>query len=79
MTFGIAYSLFIVSLLFFIWQALFIQTAQKDVGKARLHNLHAPVIEFITEDKKTILFHTKVFEYPPTHNRGDEVSILYSP
>ena len=88
MTFGIAYSLFAISLLFFVWQMLFIQTAKKTTGKVvdmdtqvkiRSHDLHAPVIEFKTEDNKVITFHTKVFEYPPTHKRGEEVVVLYHP
>lgn len=85
-TFGVAYSLFGVALLFFIWQQLFLQTAQKVKGivvkmdtqpKIRSHDLHAPIIEFETIDKTKVILKTQVFEYPPLFKVGDEVIVYY--
>ncbi len=85
-TFGMAYTLFGVALIFGVWQLLFIQTAEKTKGtvvgmdrqdKMRSKDQFAPIIEFETATKQKIKVHTNVYDYPPNFQTGEEVVVFY--
>lgn len=85
-TFGMAYTLFGLAILFLVWQLLFLQTAKKTKGiiiemdrraKIRSHDQFAPIVEFETESKEKITLHTKVYDYPPNFKDGEEVTVFY--
>jgi Protein of unknown function (DUF3592) len=86
MTFGLAYCFFSLSVVFIIWQLIFIQNAAKVIGKVvdmeslpkiRSHDQYAPVVEFETESKEKIVLKTQVFDYPPNFKVGEEVTVFY--
>lgn len=87
-TFGMAYAFFSLSIMFGLWQLLFLQTCQKAKGivtamdrqsKLNSKDQFAPVVEFETEDKQMIKIHTNVYDYPPNFKTGDEVVVFYQP